>query len=179
MIEPQDKRIQRLENGTPLEIIETLLNSIHNYYNRQIDASVKAGAWDLAFIGIHSVAVTVGTGLFSDSSLTAFTRFLKEFVDTDEQGYNFSEIAKELHGWRQVLVHRWLSSKGYEFGFDMEQQEGWQKVDGVVLLNPQRFHEAFNKAFVGGGKIWQWQSVLSDEEQQTAKTRLLANFHRQ
>jgi len=178
MIEPQDKRTKRLEDGTPLEIIETLLNSIHNFYNRQIDAAVDAGAWDLAFIGIHSVGVTVGTGLFTDSSLTAFTRFLREFVDTDELGYNFSEIAQELHSWRQVLVHRWLSAKGYEFGFDMEQQEGWRKVDDVVLLNPRRFHEAFNQAFTAGGKIWQWQNILSDEEQQAAKARLLANFHR-
>lgn len=36
MIEPQDKRSKRLEDGSPVEIIETLLNSIHNYYNRQI-----------------------------------------------------------------------------------------------------------------------------------------------
>jgi hypothetical protein len=179
MIEPQDKRIQRLEDGTPLEIIETLLNSIHNYYNRQIDIAVKAGAWDLAFIGIHSVAVTVGTGLFTNSSLTAFTRFLKEFVDTDEQGYNFSEIAEELHSWRQVLVHRWLSTRGYEFGFDMEQQVGWRRVDGVVLVNPVLLHKSFNQAFMASGKIWQWQNILSDNEQQDAKMRLLANFHRQ
>lgn len=132
----------------------------------------------MAFIGIHSVGVTVGTGLFTDSPLTAFTRFLKEFVDTDEQGYNFSEIAKELHGWRQVLIHRWLSEKGYEFGFDMEQVEGWRKVDDVALLNPRRFHEAFNQAFTAGGKIWQWQNSLSDEEAQAAKARLLANYHR-
>ena len=178
MIEQKDKRTTRLENGTPLEIIETLLNSIHNYYNRQIDVAVEANAWDLAFIGIHSVAVTIGEGLFGDKSLTAFTRFLKEFVDTDEQGYNFSEIAKQLHDWRNVLVHRWLSEQGYDFGFDMEQAEGWRTVDDVVLLNPKHFHKAFNQAFVAGGKIWNWQNVLSEDEQQEAKARLLANYHR-
>ena len=178
MIEPQDKRDTRLENSTPLEIIETLILSIDNFSNRQIRAAIEAGAFDLAFIGIHSAAVTIGTGLFTNSSLTAFTRFLREFIDTDEQGYNFSEIAKELHGWRQVLVHRWLSERGYEFGFDMVQQEGWRKVDGVVLLNPRRFHEAFNQAFAAGGKIWQWQTILSDDEKQAAKVRLLANYHR-
>ena len=177
-MESSEKRKARLEDGSPIEIIVTLLNSIDNRFNRQIDVAAQAGAWELVFIGIHSVATTIGTGLFDDSPLTGFTRFLQAFVDTNELGYNFSEIAKELHDWRHVLVHRLLSAKGYEFGFDMEQLEGWRRSEGITWINPRRFHEAFNGAFAVDGRVWLWKDLLSDEEQQASKRRLLANYHK-
>lgn len=178
MIEPRDKRDKRLEDGSPLEIVETLLNSIGNFSNRQIEAAARAGAWDLAFIGLHSASVTIGSGLFGDSPLASFTKFLSFFVDTEQPGYDFSKIAKEIHSWRHVLVHRWLSQLGYEFGFDLEQSEGWRKVDGTILLNPSRFHAAFKDAFAAGGKIWQWQEILTAKEAEAAKVRLLEQYYK-
>ncbi len=178
-MEDAEKRLKRLEDGPPLEIIETLLNSIHNFYLRETSAAIKAGTWDLAFIGTHSVASIIGAGLFGDRSMEAsFRRFLKEFVDTDEPGGNFSDIAKELNDWRHVLIHRWLSKMGHEFGFDTDQIEGWRRVDGVLLVNPVRLNEAVANAFALNGKLWQWRDVLSDAEAQAAKTRLLELYRR-
>jgi hypothetical protein len=70
-MEDADKRLKRLEDGPPLEIIETLLNSIHNFYLRETSAAIKAGTWDLAFIGTHSVASIIGAGLFGDRNMEA------------------------------------------------------------------------------------------------------------
>lgn len=178
MIEPKDKRQKRLEDGVPLEIIETLLNSVDNYFNRQIAIVADAKAWDMAFIGIHSAATTIGTGLFSTSPLTAYTEFLKHFVDSDEVGGDFSTVAGQLHNWRNVLVHRWLSQHGYNFGFDLEQKEGWREEDGAIVINPQLYHEAYRRAFTAGGKMWQWEKILTQEQAEAAKARLLEQYYR-
>jgi hypothetical protein len=178
MIEDKSKRKQRLEDGVPLEIIETLLNSVDNYFNRQIAAAVDAKAWDLVFIGVHSAATTIGTGLFSDRPFTAYAQFMKNFVDTDEPGGDFSSIADKLHNWRNVLVHRWLSEHGYTFGFSLEQKEGWRQEDGVTIVNPRLYHEAYQNAFKAGGKVWQWEDILTEDEARAAKTRLLRQYSR-
>lgn len=179
MIEDKDKRRKRFEEGVPLEIIETLLNSVDNYFNRaQIAVAAEAKAWDLVFIGIHAAATTIGTGLFSDSPLTAYGQFLESFVDTDELGGDFSRIAKELHDWRNVLTHRWLSERGYGFGFDFEQKLGWREQDGVILLNPRLYHAAYQKAFAANGRIWKWGAILTQEQIETAKVRLLKQYYR-
>ncbi|MDB5178224.1 MAG: hypothetical protein JWN01_167 [Patescibacteria group bacterium] len=177
-MEAKENRLKRLEDGSPVEIVETLLNSIDNGINREINAAASVNAWDLVFTGIHSTAVTIGTGFFSASPLTAFTQFLSTFMDGPEAGGDFSAVAGELHGWRQVLVHRWLSKRGYEFGFDLQQTAGWRRDDATVWVNPELYCQAYRAAFAAGGPMWHWQDLFSSEEAEAVKARLLAQYHR-
>jgi len=63
-IEPLEKRISRFQNGHPIEIIETLLNSIANFFNNEIRLTTENDNFQtsLLFLGIHAVALTISEG---------------------------------------------------------------------------------------------------------------------
>jgi hypothetical protein len=46
-------------------------------------------------------------------------------------------------------------------------------------LNPRAYSDAYLNAFVSGGKIWDWQSMLTDTEAQAAKERMIEKFVRE
>src|SRR5258706_1579470 len=105
MIEDKAKRLARFQNGSPIEIIETLLNSIANFYNREIDQAANLRLWLLVVLGIHSVALTISEGIFDKKGLTGFTFFLENFIDEDKEGFKFSDIAHQIHNYRNVVSH--------------------------------------------------------------------------
>ena len=118
-MEDKQKRYKRLSEGSPVEIIETLLNSMDNFFNREIDSAAGSELWYLVLLGDHAVALTISEGLFGEAGLSGFKIFLEKFVDKDKSGYNFSVIAQDIHNWRNVIAHQWLSASGYSFGIDM------------------------------------------------------------
>ena len=176
-MEDRARRLKRFLDGEPLEIIETLLNSIDNFFNkREIDVAASSNLWLLVILGIHAVALTVSDGLFNKDGHKGFHFFLKSFVDTEKEGFNFSEISKEIHTYRNIIAHRWLSDFGYDFGFDYKMVKGWEKRGDTVYFNPRLYYEAYNKAFGAGGKIWQYDKLLSKEEAQKTKERLIKKY---
>lgn len=78
MTEDKAKRLARFQNGSPIEIIETILNSIANFYITEIDHAASSHLWLLVVLGIHSVVLTVSGGIFDKRGLTGFT-FFREF----------------------------------------------------------------------------------------------------
>lgn len=176
MMEDGKKRLGRLSNGSPIEIIETLLNSIDNFFNNEVDTAAKDSLWHLVILGDHAVALTIAEGLFEKTGINGFREFLFKFVDKDEVGFNFSAIAPKIHSWRNVIAHQWLSSSGYVFGLDFTMKKGWEKRKDVTYFNPILYHQSFSDAFSGGGKIWQYQKVLTERQMQKAKERLLAKY---
>lgn len=178
MIEDKAKRLKRFQSGDPEEIIETLLNSIDNFYNRQIDQAAASELWLLVILGIHAVALTISEGVFGKSGLTGFKFFLENFMDEKEEGFKFSEIAEEVHNWRNIIAHQWLSASGYDFGTDTQMVKGWEVRDGITYFNPKVYYQAFQKSFDGGGKIWNWESLLTQKEAQEAKERLLKKYEK-
>lgn len=174
--EDKDKRLRRLSKGSPIEIIETLLNSIDNFFNNQIDLAAENDLWHLVILGDHAVALILSEGLFGEAGINGFKTFLEKFVDNTKPGFDFSAIASDIHNWRNVIAHQWLSSSGYDFGLDFEMEMGWEKRDEITYFNPSLYHQSFSSAFSGGGRIWQYQKILTEEQMQEAKDRLLKKY---
>lgn len=178
--ESKEKRLKRFQDGHPLEIIDTLTNSIHSFFNNEIRAvfdDPNNPQTSLMILGIHSVALTISYGLFNKQGEQGYKLYLRHFVDGSTPDTRFSTIATEIHEWRNVLAHRWLNVAGHEFGYDFEMQEGWKKVDDVVFLNPAIYLAHYLKAFEAGGKIYDPQSILSTDAQlEAAKKRFLSKY---
>jgi len=55
--------------------------------------------------------------------------------------------------------------------------KGWEEGEKAVYFNPRVYYETFkNNAFGRGGKIWNYEKLLSQEELEAAKTRLLKEY---
>lgn len=175
-MEDKQKRLARLSKGSPVEIIETLLNSMHNFFMKEIGVASDSNLLYLVILGDHAVALTISEGLFGEAGLVGYKLFLNKFVDQDKKGFDFSKIAEDIHNWRNVIAHQWLSSSAYDFGIDFDMKFGWEKRKGVVYFNPKLYHEAFNNAFTSGGKVWQYEQILTKEQMQKAKERLLQKY---
>lgn len=178
-MEDKQKRYKRLSEGSPVEIIETLLNSIHNFFNSEIDRAASEELWNLVILGDHAVALTISEGLFGETGLTGYKKFLEKFVDEAKVGFNFSVIAQDIHNWRNVIAHQWLSVSGYSFGIDLKMFTGWTNKDSATYFNPRIYHQSFKGAFSAGGKIWKYERILTVEELQRAKERLLKKYVKQ
>ena len=177
-MEPVEKRISRFRNGPPVEIIDTLLNSIDNYFNNEIRLTTENNNYQtsLLFLGIHAVALTIAKGLFNKTGPEGYKTFLKKFVDGDTADTKFSQIAKKIHDWRNVLAHQWLGIDGYSIGYDYEMEPGWKLRNGITFINPRIYKNCYLSAFNGSGKIWDFQQILSAEELEAAKKRLISEF---
>ena len=132
----------------------------------------------LVILGDHAVALTISEGLFGKAGFDGYKLFLEKFVDEGKEGFDFSVIAKEIHNWRNVIAHQWLSASGYGLGIDSDMNLGWQKREGVIYFNPRLYHESFNKAFSAGGKIWRYAEILTEVQMQEAKKRLFEKYQR-
>lgn len=177
-VEPLGDRIARFQNGSPIEIIETLLNSIGNYFNNEIRLTTEDDHYQtsLLFLGIHAVSLTIAEGFFDLHGEAGYKRFLENYIDGDTADTKFSDIATEIHSWRNMLAHQWLGVSGYDIGYDYEQEEGWIKRDDVVFINPKIYSNHYLSAFVVGGRIWDFTSRFSEDELQQIKNRLLEKF---
>lgn len=178
--EVKASRLRRFEDGPPCEVIVTLLNLIANFFNNEIILTTQGSNYQtsLLFLGIHSVALTVSEGLFNQTGPDGYKLFLEKFIDGDTPGVKFSTIAQSIHDWRNVLAHQWMGSIGHTIGYDYNMVLGWEKRDGITFINPQIYLEYYLKAFGPNGKIWDWQYMLTVEEQQEAKKRLIGKYLR-
>lgn len=178
-MEDPGKRLKRFQNGPPEEIILTLLNSIHNFFTREIDQAADNKSWYLVVLGIHAVILTISEGLFNKKGLTGFKFFLEKFVDSPEEGFDFSKIADKIHNFRNVIAHQWLSASGYELGIDESMLKGWESREDVIYFNPVLYYEAFKNSFSGMGKVWDYKNIMSDKELEESKTRLIEKYIRE
>src|ERR1700722_18714522 len=136
--ESKAQRLERFQNSHPLEIIETLTNSIHSFYNNEIRTVFDDRSnpqTSLMILGIHSVALTLSFGSFNAHGETGYKLFLENFVDGDRPDNKFSTIAAEIHEWRNVLAHRWLNVAGHSFGYDFDMALGWKWHEDILFLN--------------------------------------------
>jgi hypothetical protein len=175
-MESYEDRLARFENGSPIEVIATLTNSINNFLNPEIEQAARGGSWSLMFMGIHAVALTISQGLFGLTGRDAYLRFLRTFVDDEVPGGDFSAIGAEIHQWRNVVAHQWLSSGGYRFGFDTSLDIGWKRDGDIVVVSPTKYHDAYRRAFRTESYLWRPQAILSRTELEAAKARLIDKF---
>lgn len=177
-MEPLEKRVERFQNGHPIEIIETLLNSIDNHFNNEIRPIAENGNHQttLLFLGIHAVALTITEGLFDKRGTDGYKLFLEKFVDGETPDTKFSDIAEVIHEWRNIIAHQWLGVGDYEIGYDYTSDKGWEKRGEVIFINPKIYRDCYLRAFAAGGKIWGYDKLLTDAEMQAAKDRLVKKF---
>jgi hypothetical protein len=128
--------------------------------------------------GAHAVALTIADGLFDQRGSSGYHAFLSKFVPDTRPGYDFASIAEEIHDWRNVIAHRWLSHQGHQVALDPTISVGWMRKDGILHLNPAIYADAYLAAFGAGGRIWDWERLLTADEAGAAKQRLIDNYMR-
>ena len=176
-MEEKNKRIQRFKNGPPLEVIETLLYSIDNFFNNEIDMARKRQQPHLIILGIHAVALTISEALFNLQGPTGYKAFLEKFIDGDKPDIKFSKISDDIHKFRNNIAHQWLSESGYTFGIDTTTQLGWHKRNDITLFNPYIYCDKYIEAFSSNGKIREWKKLLTNHEQESAKNKIIKKYH--
>jgi hypothetical protein len=177
--EPFEQRLKRFEDSPPYEIVSTVTNSIHNHLNNELAATFADPdnpQTSLMLLGIHAATLTLAYGLFGLDREEGYRAFLERFVDGDKLDTKFSTIAKQLHGWRNVLAHRWINRAGYSMEYDYEIPEGWKEENGVIVLNPRIYRDRYLAAFKAGSALYEPEKFLSSDQLDAAKKRLLKKF---
>jgi len=178
-IESHAKRLARLQSD-PVEAIETLLTSLDNYFNDEIRITRDHRQTSLLFLGIHSVALTVGEVFFGHKPpLDVYRDFLKTFVDGETPDTRFSCVAEDIHNWRNVIAHQWLSALGHRIVYDYEGTLGCHKEDRTLTINPRIYRECYLKAFSADGKLWTYYRTLTSQQLAAIHRRILKQYTRQ
>ena len=174
-METYEKRLKRLQSGPPIEAIETVLNSIDNFFvTQELSRAAEEGLGNLLILGIHAVAEIVSELVYGKVGLDGLKFYLENFVDGEKQDCKFSKIAAELNTWRNILAHQWISSMGHEWGYDYSVREGWRRDNGRVIINPKIYFECFDKGF--DGPIWNYDKFLDEKGLEEAKNRIIKKF---
>ena len=172
------KRLERFERNTPGEFILTLLNSIDNHYIPQLKNAVVNKQDHLLILGIHSIIETISEHIFLKPGKDGFKYYLENFVDIDKDGCRFSNIAKELNDWRNIIAHQFISKLGHFIIIDYLIDVGYPWNDETLHINPNVFFEQFDSAFSANGKIWDYDKFLSPDEMEKAKIKFIKQFKR-
>lgn len=181
MAETFQQRLQRFKNNSPIEFIETILNSIHNFYIPELQVASNNKQSNLLILGLHSIIETISENVFLKKGVEGFKFYLENFVDIGKDGGRFSEIADELNDWRNIVAHQYISKLGHSFGYDYAISVGYQIENGTIVLNPKIFFEQFQSAFLvndGGNKrkIWDYEKIIISDKMEEAKMKFLAKF---
>jgi len=176
LIEPFEKRLARFQNGSPIESIETLLNSIANFFNNEIVLTPENYQTSLLFLGIHSVALTISEIFWNLKGEAGFKKFIETFVDGNTSDLKYSSVADKIHNWRNVLAHQWLASSGYSIQYDYTMKLGFTVDNNMLIINPKAYCNQYLKAFSAGGKIWNYENLLTISELNNARDRIINKF---
>lgn len=178
--ETKEQRLRRFTENHPYEVIATITNSMANHFVNELRVVFDNPSnyqTSLMFLGTHSIALTMAYGLFNKGGEDGYKLFLENFIDGDTPDTKFSTVASRIHEWRNVLAHRWINAAGHSFSYDFDMPEGW-KIDGEFLLvNPKIYLEQFLRSFGSGGRIYQYEKVLTtDEMWEAAKQRFISKY---
>jgi len=181
-MESYEKRLQRLSEGPPDEIILSILNAVDNFLLSEISVASKNGLNDLVILGIHGVIMTITEHVFLKSGKSGFKFYLENFVDKDEPGWEFSHISSSIYDLRNVVAHQCLSKLGHVMGYDDQQTLGYRHEDGILWLNVTAYSEQFRAGFEGKGKTKHWifdyKDFLNQAAMKTVKNNYLESFQR-
>src|SRR3989338_7301474 len=180
-METFSQRLQRFQNNSPVEFIETILNSIHNCRIPKLEIASKNQLSELLILGIHTSIETISENIFLQKGIDGFKFYLENFVDAEKDGFRFSEIAVELNDWRNIIAHQYISKLGHSFGYDYTISTGYRVENGTIILNPKIFFDQFQSAFLANGsktkrKIWDYEKNIASDKIEEAKTKFLAKF---
>lgn len=175
-VEPLDKRLARFKNGPAIESIDTLLNSIANFFNNEIIVTPEKFQTSLLFLGIHAVALTVSEIFWDLKGESGYKKFLETFMDGETEDTRFSSVADRIHNWRNILAHQWLGSSGYNIQYSYKASLGFEIKDDLLIINPRIYCDCYVKSFSAGGRIWKYEKLLTNSEIESAKKRIIDKF---
>lgn len=183
IMETFSQRLQRFSNNSPVEFIETILNSIHNFYIPELSIAYHNKQSNLLILGIHSIIETISENVFLKKGVAGFKFYLENFVDGNADGFRFTEIADDLNDWRNVIAHQYISKLGHSLGYDYALSVGYKIDNDIILINPALMFDQFEGAFQASGnktakKIWDYDKLLSAEEMEKAKEEFLKKFQK-
>tara|TARA_B100002019_G_C21115487_1_gene520640 strand:+ start:191 stop:766 length:576 start_codon:yes stop_codon:yes gene_type:complete len=178
--ETYEQRLKRFNENHPIEVIETVINSMANHFVNELRAvfdNPPNRQTTLMFLGTHSIALTISHGIFGEDGLKGYRLFLQNFIDGKTPDTQFSEIAAEIHEWRNVLAHRWINVAGHSISYNFDMSEGWVRDGEFLILNPQVYLNQYLKAFGAGGRIYRYDQILTTEEEyEAAKQRFISKY---
>jgi hypothetical protein len=119
---------------------------------------------------------TVGEYIFGMSGSSATKFYLEHFVDGDTQDQRFSEIHELLHEMRNVLAHRWMSARSYEFALDYREEKGWWRGPDGIHINPSVFFRAFKSRFPDTAPERDYRKFVSERDLRVRRCEYVADW---
>ena len=176
-MESFENRLSRFLNGSPDEIFGTILDSISNFFLPELQVARERDLTAFTYLGTHAVIQTVTEKMFGFDKPSDGTRFyLTQFVDGESPDRKYSDIADEIHAFRNTLAHMWFSKRGHSRAFDYRISEGWKKDGDTLILNPRIYLDDFLAAFGRGGRIWNARKMVDPATAVVQKFRYLADW---
>lgn len=180
-METYQQRLQRFQNNSPIEFIATILHSISVFYIPELKIAADNKQSNLLILGLHSAIETISENIFLEKGVKGFKFYLENFVDTDEDGGRFSQIADELNAWRNIIAHQWISKFGHSLVYDYSISTGYKIENGIIILNPKTFFKQFQSAFSENNnktkrKIWDYRKMITIDKMKKAKAKFLSKF---
>lgn len=160
-------------NGPPMFAIMLLTIATDRFFNNELSLTAKNKQTGLLFLGIHASALTFSEALWGLGGITGYKKFLVTFMDTREA--KFSLVAEEIHNWRNVLAHQFISKSGHNIDYDYDMKSGHVRKKGDLIINPEIYLRNYLDVF-NEYKILSFFKNLSKEEQQEIKERIVKKY---
>lgn len=179
-METYEERLKRLKDGPPVEAIETLLNSISNFFNNEIVSTPANYQTSLLFLGIYAGVITIAEAFWGGKNKEKqnFKKFLEFFIDGDQQDAKFSLVSEELYQWRNILAHQWIGQMGHSVSYDYSSLKGWKINSGHLIMNPKIYCDQYLLAFSSEGKLWHYENIFAEDELQEIKDRIIEKYEK-
>lgn len=163
-METFEKRLKRFLCTDVYEIPETLLNSINNHFLPEIRIAGQHKNTRLIFLGTHAIIQTVTENIFGLRGKPGTKFYLENFVDGATLDRKFSLISDDLHEIRNVMAHQWLSVKMHDWAANYQITEGWKLESNTLHVNPDIYLEQFLDAYGAGGRVWDYENLITKKE---------------
>jgi len=175
-METFEDRLRRFLFGAVREIPLTLLNSIANFFLPQIQEAGKQQLDYLVLLGAHSIIQIVAEQIFGQHGPSGTGFYLRQFVDTGTPDRTYSAIYTDIHEFRNVIAHRWMSGGGHFLAIDYTISGGFEKRGPHLHFNPAIFLEDFSAGFGARGRIWGYQKLTTDDDLLIRKYEFIADW---
>ncbi|BBO69003.1 hypothetical protein DSCA_29330 [Desulfosarcina alkanivorans] len=163
-METFEKRLKRFTFGNPREPFLNLVNTIANFVRPELKKTVENGQVYLFFLGSHAIIQNIAKNIFDKTGIGGTSCYLKNFVDGLSFDTKFSEISKNIHYMRNIVAHHILSHSMHNIILDEELECGWKQNNNDIRVNWHVYARHFLDAFNRGGKIYDWDQLLSPNE---------------
>lgn len=165
--------ILQVLNGPPISAIIFLNFAISKFFNNELTLTAKNKQTGLLFMGIHASALTISEALWGVGGPTGYKMFLETFMDCSEA--RFAEVAKEIHDWRNILAHQFISKSGHNIDYDYNMRQGFIKKNGDLIINPEIYLQSYLDIFAKN-KILEFFKSLDKTKQQEIKKRIVEKY---